>query len=153
MTCRPGRRTIGWNTIPPLGGSLLGQLRKLASDAPGLFHQGKTYRNKLDVWIKERLEVTAEELGRIVLIAPRTLARRKSEGRLLAEESDRLLRAARILGRAIELFEGDEAAARRWLKTKNRALGDHEPLEVARTDVGAREVETLIGRLEHGVVS
>src|SRR5262245_765085 len=50
--------TIGWNTIPPLGGSLLGQLRKLASDAPGLFHQGKTYRNKLDVWIKERLEVT-----------------------------------------------------------------------------------------------
>jgi predicted PurR-regulated permease PerM len=50
--------TIGWNTIPPLAGSLLVQLRKLAYDAPCLFHQGKSYRNKLDVWVKERLEVT-----------------------------------------------------------------------------------------------
>lgn len=50
--------TIGWNTIPPLVGSLLVQVRKLAYDAPGLFHQGKAYRNQLDVWIKERLEVT-----------------------------------------------------------------------------------------------
>ena len=50
--------TIGWNTIPPLVGSLLGQMRKLAYDAPGLVNQGKAYRNQLDVWIKERVEVT-----------------------------------------------------------------------------------------------
>lgn len=58
---------------------------------------------------------------------------------------------ARVIARAIELFEGDRAAARIWLTTHHRALGDHTPLEFAKTDVGAIEIENLIGRLEHGI--
>ena len=83
--------------------------------------------------------------------ARRTLARRKEAGRLEPDESDRLMRASRVIARAIELFEGDREAARTWLTTHLRALGDHTPLEFAKTDVGAIEVENLIGRLEHGI--
>jgi uncharacterized protein (DUF2384 family) len=31
-------------------------------------------------------------------------------------------------------------------------LGDETPMDLIQTDVGAREVENLIGRLEHGVI-
>ena len=67
------------------------------------------------------------------------------------DESDRLLRASRVFGRALELFEGDPEAARRWLGLPQPALGGATPLAFARTEAGAREVEDLVGRLEHGV--
>jgi hypothetical protein len=40
-----------------------------------------------------------------------------------------------------------------WLSRPLPALADHRPIDLARTDVGTREIELLIGRLEHGVVS
>ena len=86
-------------------------------------------------------------------IPRRTLTRRKREGRFLPDESDRLLRATRLFGRTLELFEGDRQAATDWLTTAQPALGGATPLSLARTDVGAREVERLIHRLEHGVFS
>jgi putative toxin-antitoxin system antitoxin component (TIGR02293 family) len=64
-----------------------------------------------------------------------------------------LLRASRLFGRTLELFEGDRDAATEWLTTAQPALGGARPIDLANTDVGAREVETLIGRLEHGVFS
>lgn len=87
----------------------------------------------------------------LVDIKERTLARRKEEGRLRPEESDRLVRAARIFAQAVELFEGDRESARRWLTSTQVALGGETPVEYASTEVGAREVESLIGRLEHGI--
>lgn len=103
--------------------------------------------------LQDEIDLTLAELGELVQIHPRTLARRRVEGRLQPDESDRVLRAARVLGKAAELFEGDMDAARRWLGAKNRALGGQTPLEYARTGIGAREVERLIGRLEHGVAT
>jgi putative toxin-antitoxin system antitoxin component (TIGR02293 family) len=67
------------------------------------------------------------------------------------QESERLLRISGVFERAVELFEGDIAAAVTWLTTPQKSLGRHSPLIYARTEVGAREVENLIGRLEHGV--
>lgn len=87
----------------------------------------------------------------LVDIPLRTLTRRKSEGRFHQDESDRLLRASRIFARALHLFEGDRDAAKQWLSGRQKALGGEVPLVVARTEVGALEVERLIGRLEHGV--
>jgi putative toxin-antitoxin system antitoxin component (TIGR02293 family) len=83
----------------------------------------------------------------------RTMTRRKVEGRFLPSESDRLLRASRLFAQALELFEGDRDAALGWLMAAQSALGNATPLEVARTEVGGREVERLITRLEHGVFS
>jgi putative toxin-antitoxin system antitoxin component (TIGR02293 family) len=94
-----------------------------------------------------------QELALVADIPMRTLHRRRAQGRLDRGESDRLVRFGRVFGRALELFEGDVDAARQWLSRPLPALGDHRPLDLARTDVGTREVELLIGRLEHGIVS
>ena len=93
---------------------------------------------------------TAEALD-FVDIPLRTLTRRKSEGRFHQDESDRLLRASRIFAGALSLFEGDRDAAKEWLSRPQKALGGQAPLVVARREVGALEVERLIGRLQHGV--
>jgi len=102
---------------------------------------------------QRNIDLSLSELATLVQITPRTLARRREEGRLSAEESDRLLRATRVFAKALALFEGDVDAARAWLSAPAPALDDRTPREVASTDVGAREVENLIGRLEHGVFS
>ncbi len=97
--------------------------------------------------------LSLHELAEVVDIKIRTLHRRKGQGRLEPDESDRLLRFSRIFGKVLELFEGDVGATRRWLSAPLRALGGERPIALARTDVGAREVEALIGRLEHGVAA
>lgn len=102
---------------------------------------------------QRNLALPTEELAELVQITPRTLARRRDEGRLTSEESDRLLRASRVFGKALALFEGDVDAARTWLSTPAPALAKRTPQEVSSTEIGAREVENLIGRLEHGVFS
>jgi putative toxin-antitoxin system antitoxin component (TIGR02293 family) len=99
------------------------------------------------------LKLPLKALAELAQIRIRTLQRRKGEGRLHPGESDRLLRVARVFARAIELFEGDDEAARHWLSSPQRALGGARPLMLAKTEVGVLEVERLIGRLEHGVFS
>ena len=94
-----------------------------------------------------------EQVGKAIALKPSALAKRRADGRFTVDESDRLVRLGRLWAAALELHEGDEAAARRWMTGGKAALGGGTPLELARTEVGAREVEQLIGRLEHGVFS
>jgi putative toxin-antitoxin system antitoxin component (TIGR02293 family) len=96
-------------------------------------------------------ELSYKSVAHFAEIPERTLARRREEGRFEPDESDRLVRASRVFARAIELFEGNVAGARTWLMKPLKALGDNTPFDFARTDVGAIEVENLIGRLEHGL--
>ena len=56
-----------------------------------------------------------------------------------------------MLDKAVKLFEGDVKGAKRWLRAPKLALGGKTPLDLASTETGARQVEDLIGRLEHGV--
>ena len=90
-------------------------------------------------------------LAQVAEIPERTLARRKESGRFTSDETDRLLRLSRLVARAIELFEGSVENAQRWLTNPVRALGGRTPIDFASTDVGAIEVECLIGRLSHGI--
>lgn len=89
----------------------------------------------------------------IVGIPERTLARRKAAAKLTPDESERLLRVASVFEKTVELFEGDVTAAVKWLTTSRKALDNQAPLAYCRTELGAREVENLVGRLEHGVFS
>ena len=86
-------------------------------------------------------------------IPERTLARRRAAGKFATDESERLLRISTMFEKAVELFEGDVPGAMTWLTTPKRALGYQTPLAYSRTELGGREVENLIGRLEHGVFS
>ena len=92
-------------------------------------------------------------LAALLRIPPRTLVRRRAAGRLAPEESERLLRVATVFEQAVALFEGDVAVARGWLTRPKKAFAGETPMHLARTEIGAREVERLIGRLEHGVFS
>lgn len=84
-------------------------------------------------------------------ISERTLARRKKEGRFDPHESERLLRFGRIFEKAVDLFGGNREAATHWFRQPHRALGERRPLDLVETEPGGREVEELIGRIEHGV--
>jgi len=95
--------------------------------------------------------LSLERIGQVAGISRRTLTRRRREGRLRPDESDRLLRLSRVFDLAVDLFEGDTTAGRQWLEKPQSGLSGAVPLEFASTDVGTREVEKLITRLEHGV--
>jgi len=88
-----------------------------------------------------------------LVIPQRTLSHRRTKGQdLTPEESNRLARVAGIVLRTLELFETPEVA-NRWLRRPNRALGGERPLELLTSDPGARAVEQVLGRIEHGVYS
>lgn len=96
------------------------------------------------------LRIPEEELGRLLGISPATLNRRKKSRHLATPESERIVRFARLFGIAMEVL-GSEAGAREWLKTPNPGTAGESPLSYADTEFGAREVEDLLGRLDHGV--
>ncbi|MEY2881654.1 MAG: hypothetical protein RLZZ15_4034 [Verrucomicrobiota bacterium] len=96
---------------------------------------------------------TIDELAKLVQIPPRTYARRvASKARLSLPEGERAVRVMRLYDRAKELF-GTHENTREWLNAEVPALGWRTPLSFARTEQGARAVEDLIGRIEHGIPS
>lgn len=102
--------------------------------------------------IRDDLGLTDKELARIIRVPKSTLATRKKKGRFSFEESERLYRVQRLLTKAVDVFGAIEPA-RKWLVEKAYGLGDISPLEFAKTEIGAREVENLLGRIEYGVFS
>lgn len=102
--------------------------------------------------VKEALGISEQALSEVTRIATRTLTRRKREGRLHTDESERLLRIGLLFDRAVEVL-GTREAAQQWFVTPLQALGGATPLDYADTEPGAREVEDLLGRIAHGVFS
>lgn len=95
--------------------------------------------------------LTLKELADALDLSCRSLQRRR-RGRLARFESDRLYRLARLLALAQESL-GDASRATRWLKRTNRALGGVAPLAAIDTELGARQVEHLLGRIAYGGIS
>lgn len=146
----PPRRTRTEATTGRLpSAELLGLKVKDSLSLAGKIEEG--FPIKTFLRLQEALDVASADLADLVQITSRTLARRKAEGRLRPDESDRLLRVTRVYNLAVDLFDSDRIAALAWLRRPNRALNGKLPLDLARTEVGAREVERLIIRLEHGV--
>lgn len=100
--------------------------------------------------VKEALGLTDAELARTVRIPKRTLTRRKREGTLRPDESERVLRLLRLVRHAASVF-GSTEDARAWMREPNVALGEETPLQFADTEPGARRVDHLLGQIEHGV--
>lgn len=95
--------------------------------------------------------LSPQDVARLIA-PPRTLARRKKTARLSPDESDRLMRVARSVAHAVRVF-GVEDKAHHWLRRANPTLGGKRPLDLLISDAGARAVETVLGRIEHGVYS
>ena len=145
MSRRPSGKSFGWP------GASLGLPRTNSSGLIRAVKQGLPFRAIED--LADVSGVSLADLASLSGIPSRTLARRRSAKRLSAEESERVLRLAMIFEKAAVMFYGDTAATLEWLRLPKKALGGESPLEYATTELGAREVENLIGRIEHGVFS
>jgi putative toxin-antitoxin system antitoxin component (TIGR02293 family) len=147
------RRSTGSN-----GGIVNRWIRGLGGDAAPLSASMLIPRLKAGLSVGELdalrggLDLPMERLAPMLGISKATLHRRKASGRLDTAESDRVVRFARLLGRAASVMESLEAG-RRWLTSPQVGFGGEIPLVYAETEVGAREVEDLLGRIEHGVYS
>ena len=97
--------------------------------------------------LRRQLDLSLEELTVRLGLSRATVAERKAAGRLTHDESGKVVSFARLLGHAVHLF-GDIDEARLWLKTPQRELHGAVPLDYAKTDLGAREVEILLTQLE-----
>ena len=126
-----------------LGGSLDSQLKLMVAVRLGLPYGSVES-------VGDRLELSDEAISNAIAISRRTLIRRKAEGRLSGEESDRLLRLARVASLAMETL-GSAAKAAHWLKQPNRALGNQAPLSMMDNDIGVRQVESLLDHIEYGL--
>jgi putative toxin-antitoxin system antitoxin component (TIGR02293 family) len=102
---------------------------------------------------ESRSGLAMSRLAAAIGIPERTLARRRVSRRLTPDESERLLRISAIFEDAVDLFEGDVAAAAPSLIPPRNALRDRAPLSYAHPASAARGIENLIGRLEHGIFS
>ncbi len=102
--------------------------------------------------LRSSLDLSMEKLVPMLGISKATLHRRKTAGKLDPAQSDRVVRYARLTGKAVGVLESLESA-RKWLRSPQVGLGGAIPLEYAETEIGAREVEDLLGRIEYGVYS
>ena len=135
-----------------LGGrKVLGRDVKKADDLTQLVRKGLPASSITA--LAGKLDMGNAALSLKIGIPQRTLTRRLSQGgRLTAAESDRTVRFARIYAHAVEMIGSEEKAAQ-LLRTPNRALGGERPLDQLDTDLGARAVEDILGRIAYGVYS
>ena len=93
--------------------------------------------------------VTDRDIAALI-IKPRTLShRRVKHSRLTMEESDRAVRLARVRALAEGAF-ADRHKADRWLHQELTALDGRRPIDLIRTQVGARMVEGLLASIAWG---
>jgi len=140
------------NIAEVLGGKkVLGRAVKSVTDLAELVREGLPASSVIA--LAEKLDLGNAALSRKLGIPQRTLTRRLSQhSRLSAAESDRTVRLARVYATAVEMI-GNKEKAVEWLRTPNRALAGERPLDQLDTDLGAREVEDVLGRIAYGVYS
>ncbi|SRR6266853_5786409 len=99
-----------------------------------------------------QLQVGLEELAVPLHLTERTLHRRLEEGRLALDESERLLGLIKIFALAKQIL-GSGAKAVHWFKSPLPVLNGKTPLECAETQIGLREIEDILIRIEDVVYS
>ena len=93
----------------------------------------------------------SEEEVFALVVPKRTLARRKAANEpLTVEETDKALRLERIATQAERVF-GEAGKAHRWLRKAKRELHGETPLAYLASESGARVVEEMLFRIEHGI--
>ena len=142
------------------------QAQKIEQILGGKQMLGRTVSNDLDLALIVRsglpfdalesliapLGLSSHSISESLAIPKETLARRKRQARLTADESDRVCRPARIVVVAEDVFR-DRHKASRWLRRPNRALGSVTPLSLLDTDAGTCQVEAVLMRIANGIIS
>ena len=86
-----------------------------------------------------------------VVIPARTLKHRRAHRQALSrDESDKLARLIRIYDQAMRVL-GDQEKTLHWLRKPLRRFTGRTPLEMLRTEFGARMVEEMLGQMDYGM--
>lgn len=129
-------------------------------------HQNFPYNRPLDMNLMHKIQeglptafaeslIKRKTLSRqelFTFIPPRTWARRLKENRLNPEESERLVMIERLIDFATAVF-GDKEKAHLWLRTPNSSLENESPFDLIYNETGRRMIETILGRIQHGIYS
>lgn len=94
--------------------------------------------------------IPATRFAIIVGMDPRTLSRRRREGKLTPRESNALYHLAVLYLHALDVL-GDPETVRIWFNSPEPDFADMCPIELLDTAPGIKEVDHLLGRIEHGV--
>lgn len=100
----------------------------------------------------EACGIAMKDLALYGALPERTLSHSRRSGRFSPAQSNRVVRLLRVWQQAKTAF-GAAEKARTWLERPTRALGGRRPAELLDTDEGARLVEELLGRIEHGIAA
>lgn len=92
------------------------------------------------------------EIQRFIIPARTRRHREQKKEPLTVEESDRLVRMARVQAIAEDVF-GDSTRANQWLREPLGELSGTAPLEWARTEAGARLVEGILAKIDWGAAA
>ncbi|WP_290651494.1 antitoxin Xre/MbcA/ParS toxin-binding domain-containing protein [Aquisalimonas sp.] len=102
-------------------------------------------------FLRQRTHMSVKRFGQFIPRSTLESKRKSAEQTLSAEQSDRIMRIAEIYARAAEVF-GDSDRAERWMKRTNPQMPDgRTPEEMLLTSYGARHVDDVLTRLEHGI--
>jgi putative toxin-antitoxin system antitoxin component (TIGR02293 family) len=102
--------------------------------------------------LQNALGITREQIGDLIAISSRTLARReKGSEPLDIAEADRVYRLARIVDLAVEMI-GERDKALRWMSNSNTALAGESPFDMLRTEPGTADVERVLYAIGYGGV-
>ncbi len=86
-----------------------------------------------------------------IVIPQRTLKHRRSRReRLSREESDRAIRAARVLARAQSVLGGDREALS-WMREPKQRFNGRTPFEMLTTESGGRLIEEMLIQIDEGM--
>jgi putative toxin-antitoxin system antitoxin component (TIGR02293 family) len=104
------------------------------------------------VGVADALSLTVDELASVLGVSPRTIRdQRKKLNRLSSENTEKLVRIVRIQRQARKIFSSDEAVSD-WLTTPAPTLDGAKPIDFLDTDLGAREVESILNGIAYGNV-
>lgn len=133
---------------------ILGMRRSVTSllDVAAIIERGLPPRS-IDR-VKVALELSDQEMSSALGVSAKTISRLRAQARkrLTVVLGDRLFRAAHLFALATSVL-ADAGSAREWLRTPQIGLNNRVPLDLMSTEAGTREVEDLLGRIEHGVLS
>ena len=101
--------------------------------------------------IKKVLNLDSETVARISGINIRTIARRRKEGSLRPDESDRVYRISRVLDLAQSVFGEKPEPLQNWFKTPKPALNGETPVNLLDTDPGLHQVRRLLNQIAYGI--
>lgn len=124
------------------------RLTEYLADPVAAVRQGLPYSVYTE--LRQALDVPDDVLARALAVSERTLHRRRAQGVLSSEESDRLLVVAGVYELAVRALDGEEPASS-WLTTPHALFAGETPLEHMDTLAGMEEVRAALYHLEYGM--